>query len=55
MCNACGFSCCAMDCFEGCGCEHCEEPECWQYCESCQEPTWSCSCGGDEDYDDEEG
>jgi hypothetical protein len=29
MCNACGFWCCAYDGFEGCGCEHCPEPECW--------------------------
>ncbi len=29
MCNACGFSCCGSDEFEGCGCDHCDEPECW--------------------------
>lgn len=29
MCNACGFMCCAYDGFSGCGCDHCDEPECW--------------------------
>ena len=29
MCNACGFMCCAYDAFEGCGCEHCDNPACW--------------------------
>lgn len=29
MCNACRFQCCAADCFEGCGCEHCSNPACW--------------------------
>ena len=29
MCNACGFMCCAYDGFSKCGCEHCDEPECW--------------------------
>lgn len=29
MCNACGFQCCAYDGFSGCGCDHCDEPECW--------------------------
>lgn len=29
MCNACGFICCASDCFEGCGCDHCADPNCW--------------------------
>ena len=29
MCNACGFICCAMDCFSQCGCE-CENPLCWE-------------------------
>lgn len=29
MCNACGFLCCAMDCFSGCGCEWCPDPECF--------------------------
>lgn len=29
MCNACGFLCCASDCFEGCGCDHCGCSSCW--------------------------
>lgn len=29
MCNACGFLCCASDCFEGCGCDHCGCSACW--------------------------
>src|ERR1700677_4632429 len=29
MCNACGFMCCAWDGFGGCGCDDCDEPECW--------------------------
>jgi hypothetical protein len=31
MCNACGFYCCASDCFGGCGCDHCPDPECWDH------------------------
>lgn len=27
MCNACGFSCCASDSFDGCGCD-CDVTEC---------------------------
>jgi len=42
MCNACGFGCCAMDCFEGCGCEDCDNPLCWDD-------------GQDEEYEDEYG
>lgn len=29
MCNACGFYCCASDMFSGCGCDHCDNIECW--------------------------
>lgn len=29
MCLACGFLCCALDAFEGCGCDFCSEPGCW--------------------------
>lgn len=29
MCNACGFQCCAYDAFSGCGCDSCDEPDCW--------------------------
>jgi hypothetical protein len=46
MCNACGFECCAMDYFEGCGCEGCHEPKCWDYDDGFQE--------GEDDYLDEE-
>lgn len=27
MCMACDFACCALDCFEGCGCD-CDDPAC---------------------------
>lgn len=42
MCNACGFLCCASDVFEGCGCDHCPEPDC-HACFNCGERD----CGGD--------
>lgn len=29
MCNACGNVCCGSDEFGGCGCDDCEEPDCW--------------------------
>jgi len=29
MCNACGFLCCGYDAFSGCGCDSCDEPDCW--------------------------
>jgi len=29
MCNACGNLCCGSDEFGGCGCDGCDEPECW--------------------------
>jgi hypothetical protein len=29
MCNACGFYCCALDTFDGCGCDGCPCEECW--------------------------
>jgi hypothetical protein len=29
MCNACGFVCCGLDWFEACGCDGCDEPDCW--------------------------
>lgn len=29
MCNACGNWCCGSDMFRGCGCDGCDEPECW--------------------------
>ena len=33
MCNACGFLCCASDEFHGCGCDNCDEEECWTICD----------------------
>jgi hypothetical protein len=50
MCNACGFMCCAMDCFDGCGCESCDNPECWEYCPDCDQPIGECLCDSG-DYD----
>lgn len=29
MCNACGNVCCGSDMFGGCGCDGCEEIDCW--------------------------
>ena len=29
MCNACGNVCCGSDMFGGCGCDYCENPQCW--------------------------
>lgn len=29
MCNACGNVCCGSDEFGGCGCDGCEDPDCW--------------------------
>ena len=29
MCNACGFLCCGSDQFSRCGCDGCEESDCW--------------------------
>ncbi len=29
MCNACGNVCCGSDEFYGCGCDGCDEPDCW--------------------------
>lgn len=37
MCNACGNVCCGSDMFGACGCDGCEEPDCWS----------------DEDFDDD--
>jgi len=42
MCNACGNLCCGSDMFEGCGCDGCEEPECWS-------DDWATD-GDDDDY-----
>lgn len=29
MCNACGNVCCGSDMFGGCGCDGCDDPDCW--------------------------
>lgn len=29
MCNACGNICCGSDEFGRCGCDGCDEPDCW--------------------------
>ena len=29
MCNACGNVCCGSDEFGRCGCDGCDEPDCW--------------------------
>jgi hypothetical protein len=29
MCNACHNMCCGSDEFGGCGCDFCDEPDCW--------------------------
>lgn len=47
MCNACGFYCCASDVFSGCGCDHCDCPECWTDDDE--------FFGDDESFDDEIG
>ena len=48
MCNACSFSCCASDDFEGCGCE-CREDRCAEVCALCQQWEEDCICGLEED------
>jgi hypothetical protein len=54
MCNACGFSCCAFDGFEGCGCDWCECSECWSTCEECGQLEEDCGCHeGDLDFEDD--
>jgi len=55
MCNACGFLCCAYDGFRGCGCDDCEEDECWTRCEFCNRIknhiSDECICDKGDDYD----
>lgn len=48
MCNACGSLCCALGSFSGCGCEDCENPDCWNYCEFCEQPAFWCICDDDD-------
>lgn len=50
MCNACGFMCCALDTFDGCGCDHCGHPDCAAPCFNCGDPDCDFDCDGD--YDD---
>lgn len=45
MCNACGYLCCGLDCFDGCGCESCGEAECAETCGDCGAPELDCYCG----------
>lgn len=49
MCMACHFQCCAWDGFEGCGCDHCGNPDCARYCDVCKEPEYDCMCREDEE------
>lgn len=52
MCNACGFGCCALDTFEGCGCDSCDNPDCWPTCAECGELEEDCTCAYVDEYDD---
>lgn len=49
MCNACGFLCCALDTFDGCGCDTCGEDDCLKFCETCGEPESDCLCDQEDD------
>lgn len=51
MCNACGNLCCGSDEFEGCGCDHCGNSECWSRCDICGDLEGGCACDDDDDYD----
>jgi hypothetical protein len=53
MCNACGNVCCGSDQFEGCGCDGCHEPDCWQTCECCDLPHDECRYHGQFGVDDD--
>lgn len=47
MCNACHNMCCGSDQFEGCGCDHCNEPDCWsddEYFEDDDDFDLDCAC-----------
>lgn len=53
MCNACGFLCCGSDEFSGCGCDHCEEPECHsEQCFNCGNQLCDGDCEDEEDHYD---
>ncbi len=45
MCNACNNMCCGMDCFDGCGCDDCDNPDCHSLCDLCDAPLDECECG----------
>lgn len=49
MCNACGNLCCGSDEFEGCGCDHCDEPDCHSGCFFCGERDCDADCQYDEE------
>jgi len=51
MCNACGNICCGSDALNGCGCEICNNPWCWDICEICGEPEQMCGCHDESDDD----
>jgi hypothetical protein len=46
MCDACNYTCCAMNCAEGCGCVDCDESKCRYFDDGFEE--------GEEDFLDEE-
>lgn len=58
MCNACGYLCCGLDTFDGCGCD-CPEVDCrLEHCGFCgvqYDPTIGddCHCYDDDGYDDD--
>ena len=57
MCNACGFSCCGNDAFDGCGCD-CAEWKCRSTrCTGCGQTVDlfddECACWGDDDWGDD--
>lgn len=55
MCNACGFLCCGSDELGGCGCDHCEEPDCHsEQCFNCGSPLCDGDCGEWDDVEDSE-
>ena len=46
MCNACGNVCCGSDEFGGCGCDGCDEPDCWsdEFDEDGDDDDYSFAC-----------
>lgn len=46
MCNACHNMCCGSDQFEACGCDHCDEPDCWSddFDEGDDDYEFDCAC-----------